>query len=288
MNIFGSKRLRYFLQLCILVALCCGVAGKITLMSVAIPIFVSVILTNKIFCSYLCPLGFVSELAVKCKRVLKIKGYAIARNSLPDKLLRSIKYIILFLLVYIASPLAEASGIALLLFMVLIVVPSLFIDMFGCKYICPVGAASNILKFTLVFVGCSLLMWILRSADISIPIPVYVGVLCAIGYLLEIFTYKAEYNVSLLHIHRDKNKCTQCGECKKACPYSVNVSNVSRVVDIDCNLCGECVSECKEDALKVGICNTREGQNQIKGQWLPLLVVVIFILVMFYITSKAI
>jgi polyferredoxin len=131
-------------------------------------------------------------------------------------------------------------------------------------------------------------MWILRSADISIPIPVYVGVMCIIGYLLEIFTYKAEYNVSLLHIHRDKNKCTQCGECKKACPYSVDVCNVTRVVDIDCNLCGECVSECKKDALKVGICNTREGQNQIKGQWLPLLVVVIFILVMCYITSKAI
>jgi ferredoxin len=172
--------------------------------------------------------------------------------------------------------------------MVFIIVPSLFIDMFGCKYLCPVGAASNIFKYTLVFVGCSLLLWILRSADVNVPIPVYVGVMCAIGYLLEIFTCKAEYNVSLLHIHRDKNKCTQCGECKKACPYSVNVCNVTRVVDIDCNLCGECVSECKEDALKVGICNTREGQNQIKGQWLPLLVVVIFILVMCYITSRAI
>jgi ferredoxin len=52
---------------------------------------------------------------------------------------------------------------------------------------------------------------------------------------------------------------------------------VKRVVDIDCNLCGECVRVCSNDALKVGICNTRPGQNRIRGVWFAPLVTLVLI-----------
>ena len=77
-------------------------------------------------------------------------------------------------------------------------------------------------------------------------------------------------------MHRNPANCTNCGECVKACPVGVDVPKVKRVTDIDCNLCGECLRVCSQDAIKMGICNTRPGQNRIRGVWFaPLITLVL-------------
>ncbi len=301
MNVIGNKRVRYVCQMWVLVLLCCGATYNLTLLSLLIPFALSVLFTNKIFCSYLCPVGFISELVVKVRRVLNIRVLYISRGTVADKLLRAFKYIIfsvvsyMFIAVYGSLIANEPLHILLVrfvtptvIFIVISILLSLFVDMFGCKYLCPAAAMGNMLKFTFTFVAITFVMWILTCADIYLPTIVYIVALSVVAYLLEIFTYKAEYNISLLHIHKDKNKCVGCGECSKACPYSITLSKQSRVVDIDCNLCGECVRHCKNDALKIGICNTREGQNRVKGLWLPFVVVVLFVLCAIYIANKAI
>ena len=121
---------------------------------------------------------------------------------------------------------------------------------------------------------------------VAIPLWGVVSALSAAGYFLEIYTKKAEFNISLLHIHRDIHKCKECGKCVGACPYKVNITAVKRVVDIDCNLCGECVRECPNDALKVGICNTRPGQNRIRGVWFAPLITLVLICIAVWLLVK--
>ena len=87
----------------------------------------------------------------------------------------------------------------------------------------------------------------------------------------------------MLHIHRDTAKCTGCGNCSASCPFKVDLLKVKRVTDIDCNLCGECVRECENDALKVGICNTRPDQNRIRGIWFAPLITIVLIAVAMWI-----
>ena len=170
-------------------------------------------------------------------------------------------------------------------------------NMSFCKYLCPVNAASNIFRLTVMFMIVLMAHWGLTMGGIEVPLWGVVAAMSAAGYFLEIYTKKAEFNISLLHIHRDGKtrrvtyqyikfggcsehlhlKCKECGKCVGACPYKVDITAVKRVVDIDCNLCGECVRECGNDALKVGICNTRPGQNRIRGVWFAPLVTLVLI-----------
>jgi ferredoxin len=66
----------------------------------------------------------------------------------------------------------------------------------------------------------------------------------------------------------------------------VNIIAVKRVIDIDCNLCGECVRECRNDALKVGICNTRPGQNRIRGVWFAPLITLVLICIAVWLLAR--
>ena len=234
------------------------------------------LLFGKLFCSNLCPLGFMQEWINEKRR----KEYiSIARWSVADKLLRGIKYILLTVLFIDYNIFLFNVVIAIVVLSVAVVG-----NMFFCKYLCPVNAASNIFRLTVMFMLVLLGNWGLMMAGVEIPLWFMVGVMSLCGYILEIRNRKAEFNVSLLHIHRDVNKCQKCGDCNNACPYKVDVTKVKRVIDIDCNLCGECVRVCRNDALKVGICNTRPGQNRIRGVWFaPLITLILLCIALFYI-----
>ena len=275
-------RLRDVLQLCSLCAMIViayngGALRNTEAIKVLLLVLVGVgnLLFGKLFCSNLCPLGLVQEWITQRRR----REYPlIARWSAADKILRSIKYILLTVLFidYL---------VFLLNVVIAIVVLSIIIvgNMFFCKYLCPVNAASNIFRLTVMLMIVLLANWGLYMAGVELPLWVLVGALSAGGYILEIVARKAEFNVSMLHIHRDTSKCTVCGKCSASCPFGVDLLKVKRVTDIDCNLCGECVRECDNDALKVGICNTRPDQNRIRGIWFAPLITIVLIAVAIWI-----
>ena len=275
-------RLRDVLQLCslcavIVIAYNGGALRNTEAIKVLLMVLVGLgnLLFGKLFCSNLCPLGLVQEWITQRRR----REYPlIARWSAADKILRSIKYILLTVLFidYL---------VFLLNVVIAIVVLSIIIvgNMFFCKYLCPVNAASNIFRLTVMLMIVLLANWGLYMAGVELPLWVLVGALSAGGYILEIVARKAEFNVSMLHIHRDTSKCTVCGKCSASCPFGVDLLKVKRVTDIDCNLCGECVRECDNDALKVGICNTRPDQNRIRGIWFAPLITIVLIAVAIWI-----
>lgn len=275
-------RLRDVLQLCSLCAvIVIAYNGAALRNTEAIKVLLMVLvglgnlLFGKLFCSNLCPLGLVQEwITQRRKREYPL----IARWSAADKILRGIKYILLTVLFI-------DYHVFLLNVVIAIVVLSIIIvgNMFFCKYLCPVNAASNIFRLTVMLMMVLLANWGLYMAGVELPLWVLVGALSVGGYILEIVARKAEFNVSMLHIHRDTSKCTVCGKCSASCPFGVDLLKVKRVTDIDCNLCGECVRECDNDALKVGICNTRPDQNRIRGIWFAPLITIVLIAVAIWI-----
>ena len=56
---------------------------------------------------------------------------------------------------------------------------------------------------------------------------------------------------SMIRVKCDKEKCIDCGRCKKVCPMDVDVTDNSRnrKNGTECILCMECVRNCPKDAL---------------------------------------
>jgi polyferredoxin len=72
--------------------------------------------------------------------------------------------------------------------------------------------------------------------------------LCPITVLLKITS-----RFSFLKIEGDKENCTQCGVCNKACPMDINVmeyvNHGERVLSTECIFCLTCTTVCPEEIL---------------------------------------
>ena len=239
----------------------------------------AVVLFSKLFCGYICPLGTVQDLIGKARNAMHVKSIKIRNGSSADKALRIVKYALVFWIFYMtvnASELfcknldpyyAVATGfqgeITLWMSIVsisLVVLGSFFIDMFWCRYLCPLGAISNTLKFW-IWIGVLFgIYYVAGVLGADIPWAVLLGGFCIVGYLLEIFHSKPKFQI--LHVTKDDNLCNNCGLCVKKCPYHIDVRSVhdGKLSHVDCTLCGECVASCSSRALNIGISKPRRGK----------------------------
>ena len=251
---------------------------SMTQIMVGVMLAVGVILFSKLFCGYLCPLGTVSEWMGRGGKKLKV-SVEIRPGSIADRLLRAVKYALLFYVFYMSASSSElfcknfdpyyavATGFKgeitvwmTVISVALLFLGSFFVKMFWCKYICPLGALSNIFKFTLTFAGIVILLWALGLLGVASAWVWALGAACVIGYLWEMIYLKSKV-FPLLRIVRDEATCIKCDVCRRKCPYSIDIKNLDKVKHIDCTLCGTCVSACPEDSLQVG------GKRSLR--WLP-------------------
>ncbi len=174
---------------------------------------------KKSFCSWLCPIGTLSE-------SLWMLGKKLFRRNLTlprwlDYPLRSLKYLLLAFFVhaimqmdvasltnFIYSPYNKVADIKMYLFfanistfalwtIIILMVLSVFIKNFWCRFLCPYGALLGI-----------------------------------VGWL------------SPLKITRNKATCIDCEVCTRACPSGIKVHKVQRVWSDECMNCMLCVSAC--------------------------------------------
>lgn len=264
-------------------SMACSMTATQIMMGVVL--LVGVMLFGKLFCSYLCPLGLVTEILGKVRRKLKVKELVIANGTIADKVLRAVKYILLFTIFYFTVTSSElfcknfdpyyafATGFKgeITVWMVLISITicflgSFFVKMFWCKYICPLGAISNIAKFGLTFLGYLALFILLGVLGINISWVFLLVAVCVTSYLYEIIYMKSKVFPALA-IVRDEEACNGCGVCAKKCPYSINIDKLSVVKHIDCTACGGCISACNKDALTF---------NRSKNlRWAPPIIVIV-------------
>ncbi len=193
-------------------------------------IFLAIVLVSlvfgKSFCSWLCPVGYISELIGDFgEKLLKKIFKRNIKTTLPkwlDYPLRSIKYLLLaflffsvfFLMTTVAvkaflnSPynqvadlkmyyfFADISQLALIILSVLFIL-SIFIRNFWCRFLCPYGALLGLISF-----------------------------------------------LSPHKIKRNPVSCIDCGLCAKACPSSIKVDKVITVWSDECSSCMSCVDVC--------------------------------------------
>ncbi|GMU85555.1 MAG: hypothetical protein AMXMBFR48_07970 [Ignavibacteriales bacterium] len=205
-------------------------------------IFIAIIAVSvyagKSFCSWLCPIGTISEMIAEFGE--KITGRRIIIPKWLDWPLRSLKYLLLgfflwaiipmsvmHLQVFLNSPYNKVADIKLYNFFVqisttgfviilLLFIFSTFIRGFWCRYLCPYGA---LLGVTGLF--------------------------------------------SPVKITRNSKSCIDCGLCAKACPSAIKVDKVTRVFSDECTMCLSCVDICpvKDTLYQENIITKRKRSN---------------------------
>lgn len=198
-------------------------------------------LLGRFVCGWLCPFGLVQDLLYKIPIFRK-------RKQLPHhNIFKWGKYITLFGFVLIGSS---------FLFTGFVKVPAF------CKYICPSGTllgalpllASNELLRSQIGLLFSwklsiLIAVIVLSVKIYRPFCQY---LCPLGAIYGFFN-----RFSLVQIKWNKDKCTSCGACEKACPMALKKEEIS--ISSECIRCGKCIDVCSEKCLRF---STKIGDNR--------------------------
>lgn len=178
------------------------------------------LLLKKSFCGWVCPVGALSEQVYRLGE--KIFGRNFRIHKYIDYPLRSLKYVLLALFIYIIifrmpvqgilgfmhTPYWKIADVKMLLFFTemtrltaivlgVLFALSLVFRNFWCRYLCPYGALTGLLSY-----------------------------------------------LSPAKITRTEDACIHCHACSKHCPQLLDVENLKRVRSPECTGCLTCVSKC--------------------------------------------
>jgi polyferredoxin len=176
-------------------------------------------LLRKSFCSWLCPVGTVSEMLWKAGRGIFRRNWCLPRWV--DIVLRSLKYILLGLFVYAIGGMSAAAI-------------RMFLD--G-----PYGVISDVKMlnfFRYLSVTGAVVVGVLAVLSIFIQ-NFWCRYLCPYGALLGLFS-----GFSPLKIRRSTQSCIDCAKCAQACPSLIPVDQLLTVRTPECTGCFECVASC--------------------------------------------
>lgn len=212
-------------------------------------LFVSLLLTRS-FCSWICPVGTLSELLWK-------RGFALFRRNLRpprwlDLSLRGVKY--LFLAFFLYSILV-AMG------------PDQAREFIASDYY--KVADVRLLDFFLHLSGTGLVVvGVLTLFSLPLRNP-FCRFLCPYGALLGLIAL-----LSPVKVTRERKSCVTCGVCTQVCPSYIPVMARERVTSTECIGCWRCVSHCRaEGALEMKLTGRKV---LVPGLLFALLVVVVF------------
>lgn len=186
-------------------------------------------LFRKAFCSWLCPVGTLSEYLWRAGQRMFGRNFTAPRWL--DIALRGLKYLLLGFFVwavtsmsaqaiadFMGTPYGIIADVKMLNFfrhigetglavLVVLAMASLFVKNFWCRYLCPYGA-------------------LLGLAALFSP----------------------------SRIRRNPSACIDCAKCAKACPAALPVDKLISIKSPECTACLECVAICPaKDALDMGL-----------------------------------
>ncbi len=210
--------------------------SKTLLFGLMIPV-IATILLGRVFCSWICPIGFILEMSEKLRKILSL--FKIRPRNVTFG--RGNKYILLtaglmtsFL---ISAPLLnELYPPALIGQEIQNETQFLFEQ-----------AENNHFDFNLGgLTGISLFIFSIILLELIISKRLWCRYLCPGGALYSLLGRKR-----LIRVQRHAVKCTDCADCTKVCPMGLNPMKDS--TGIECDNCLACVSICSEDALKTHV-----------------------------------
>lgn len=206
-------------------------------------IFFSIILVSlvfgKAFCSWLCPVGFLSELIGDFGK--KIFKKDIKLPKFLDYPFRSLKYLLLGFLFFSVFFLMSTTALQVFLDSPYNLVSDIKMYYFF----------ADISRFSLIVIGILFLLSIVLRGF-------WCRYLCPYGALLGITSL-----LSPNKIKRNSVSCIDCGLCNKACPSFIKVDKVKTVISDECTTCLSCVDVCPiADTLQLEISGTKKKINK--------------------------
>lgn len=182
-------------------------------------ILLSTMVFGRFFCGWVCPIGSIQEFVHAIGRKSSLKKTPSISNSLHKKM-SYIKYVILLINVTMAyllvqplymnlCPVLSLSNIGKPLIIAgatvsLLIISSIYVERFFCKYLCPFGALMNIMQ---------MIGKVLRIPRFKIKVNEQLCTHCT----LCTKNCPMQINVDALYIVEDGD-CIQCNRCKTACP----------------------------------------------------------------------
>ncbi|MDP4205784.1 MAG: 4Fe-4S binding protein [Bacteroidota bacterium] len=224
------------------------------------------LLTGRVYCSTICPLGIMQDLFARLSRLLKGKKSTI--HFKYRKPLTWIRYGILVLSIVILlcgsslalnllDPYSNFGRITSYLFQPLV----LFINNIAADVL------NRMNNFSLyqVSVAAKPLQIITWTTMVFIAVFVfaffrgrlYCNSICPVGTLLGLFS-----KISFFRITIDNQKCTKCAKCMKVCK-SECINLKTQKVDLSrCVMCMNCVSVCPESAANVKTLISQKSESK--------------------------
>lgn len=189
-------------------------------------------LMGRFVCGWLCPFGLIQDLLHKIPFFKKVETFQ------GDKLLRKLKYVIFAVFV--------------------ILLPMLFVDVLGqgapyfCKLICPAGTLEGGIPLVLLNKSMrSAVGWLYAWKNVLLAVIIILSVMiyrpfckyiCPLGAVYSVFN-----SISVFRYRVDREICTDCGICEKACKMQINPAKNAN--HPECIRCGMCKKSCPVKAI---------------------------------------
>ena len=209
------------------------------------------ILLNKAWCGFVCPLGTIQDWLTRLRQRLGLRYSRYSETTL--RRIRPIKFILLALLILIPFFMVNPiMGMTLHSDM-----STPFCSICPARMVIPVFAG-DFSQWTVDFSTRTAM--VMTALGMAITGIFFIGafmrrrffcLFCPMSALHYLFK-----PIALLRLQKDGDKCTRCGNCHRVCDMEIKViaDDVQRkeIMTDDCMMCFKCVAACpEEDALKV-------------------------------------
>ena len=177
------------------------------------------LVVKKAFCSWLCPVGTLSEALWQLGQ--KLFGRNLSLPRWLDYPLRSLKYLLLFFFLYSITSM-DVTDLAAFIYS-------------------PYNRMADV-KMYLFFAGVSAFAFWSIAVLMGLSLVIknfWCRFLCPYGALLGVASL-----LSPIKITRTKVSCIDCELCTRACPSAINVHTAARVWSDECTSCLACVQVC--------------------------------------------
>ncbi len=189
------------------------------------------IVGGRVFCSWVCPVNMITDLANYLRRTL---GFNQIQKRQPAS--RNMRYWVI----------------------VMALIISVILGITAFEFISPISMVHRGIIFGLGLGWAAMLVIFLF--DLFVLKNGWCGHICPLGGF-----YSLVGKFSLIRVNHDADKCTACMECKIVCPEDQVLHMVTKesipVLSGECTNCGRCIEVCDDDALIFTLRNKKNGEK---------------------------